>query len=299
MLYSVSFYIRLLLSPHFGGTAADFDFGNTVDLDECMVGERRKLAFRDLNSFYHALQGFAVLLFFPAFYRLVLLSWNESLPLVRVALLFAGQFAAFSMVVYPVYNLRKRIKACWRYLASSSLGENAMELVGGFSVGISLGLLLTAIQYRAGAMESNATLIHSVLAVDGMLGVSTRSHVATMFTCSRRVVGIIILGATVVGVVGQSLSWNARLETNDDVRPLKGYDVNFGMGPWWLDSPVFVSRGDASFRRKNNRRKQGFCRTRFSACLRPWRRKRRRFLAAVMSPTGHSDVKLPSWLPPR
>jgi len=129
--------IRLLCSPHFGGSFFDMDYGtmpfsnppnhpNVVfdngDSDE-VVG-----------SMLHFLQGFAVLFLFP---KCACSCFGE---LTKNAFDMLAAFAVFS---YPVYNIMMRVVEHVDYFATSSWCNNGMEHSLGFIVGSSIGCLVT------------------------------------------------------------------------------------------------------------------------------------------------------------
>ena len=149
LLLGLQLVIRLVVSDnHFDGSAIDFDFGQKEceseyisDQNETVLHCEQSVAFEfEFNSFGHCLQGALVLLWFPVCHDLFAV--NEHLVIAR-------ELGAAMVIMYPLYNIIKRIFSDADTFAISSFSNNASEWTYGFCIGIALGLILTAKRLEA------------------------------------------------------------------------------------------------------------------------------------------------------
>jgi len=225
-LFSAMCFIRLCLSHQFyrdsSQSVANFDFGYPAHIEGCAKNfDHPKVAFTNVNSFWHSIQGPCILFYFPAFTRFVLLSWNRNMSSsVRLGMLVLGQILSLVLFGYPIYNTIKRLTKCWSGLASSSLAENGSEWASGLWLGLCLGVLITVV-YEIGegggsasssssrftiiVRESNQGLIRSVFKDMGKEGKGER--LIQVFTILRLLGVVCILIVTMVAIIGIGLSW--------------------------------------------------------------------------------------------
>eukprot|EP00928_Gymnodinium_smaydae_P034907 TRINITY_DN24648_c0_g1_i1.p1 TRINITY_DN24648_c0_g1~~TRINITY_DN24648_c0_g1_i1.p1 ORF type:complete len:302 (+),score=32.76 TRINITY_DN24648_c0_g1_i1:48-953(+) len=131
MWLTVLLLIRLFACEQFGGSPFDLDFG----LQWCAKkGVRPCIAMKPRCYTYgHAAQGMLSFFLFPvAEYTLMTLSPS-------LALLFRG--VSVLVVVYPLYNLKKRLTKHNAYFAISSFFHNCADWSIGFLMGACLGVL--------------------------------------------------------------------------------------------------------------------------------------------------------------
>lgn len=128
-VYIITLFIRLFLTEY-SGNYNELDFGYKYD------GSSNRSFEIEMNSIYHAIQGFTIIFAFEFWYS----TFKNRYAYVLISLL------PLISVGYPFYNMTKRFEYSLEYLDESSLMNNGLEWCFGCLAGFSVGMLLTAIK---------------------------------------------------------------------------------------------------------------------------------------------------------
>lgn len=135
LLMTLLVAIRLMGAGDFGGHAAHFDFGAKCPHRSNITCTARNVAFTpEFNSVGHCLQGVLAVLLFHSVEQ----ACGE-------ARLVPVRLASSLVTGYPVYNAIKRSFYAGSWFAASSFAQNSAEWVIGFQIGVSSGVLHSAI----------------------------------------------------------------------------------------------------------------------------------------------------------
>eukprot|EP00397_Hematodinium_sp_SG-2012_P039328 GEMP01042920.1.p1 GENE.GEMP01042920.1~~GEMP01042920.1.p1 ORF type:complete len:355 (+),score=63.62 GEMP01042920.1:104-1066(+) len=148
LVFYVILAIRLFSAQHFGGSVADFDFG-------IKPSGSRNLSFTpEWASCGHCLQGMSSVFLFPAFIslcvRYLCACVGEQGKEKASSVLYV---VPIIMVVYPTYNLIKRVIKYRDQFAISSFANNGAEWASGAMLGICIGLCTTVLAANLGMLR--------------------------------------------------------------------------------------------------------------------------------------------------
>jgi len=128
-VYIITLFSRLFIGEY-GGNYNELDFGFKYD-----GGSNRSFEI-EMNSFYHAIQGFTIIFAFEFWYS----TFKNKYAYVIISLL------PLVSIGYPFYNMTKRFEISLEVIDETSLLNNGLEWCFGCLAGISIGMFLTSIK---------------------------------------------------------------------------------------------------------------------------------------------------------
>lgn len=195
--------VRLIAFSHFTGSPFDLDFGMQWDARK---GLRPSVAMKPgIFTFGHAAQGMLAYFLFP--------SVEYTLAEAYAGLAILGRIVSLFVVVYPLYNLKKRLKKHGEYFALSSFFSNSADWATGFLLGIFLGLLnQESLDLPPGELSTRTKDAH----MEGW------EDVWDAFEWLRVVAGVLLVLATCLAAVQLWRTWDLRPEGLNDVTGARG-----------------------------------------------------------------------------
>jgi hypothetical protein len=239
--------IRLgMAKDSFGGDGfANLDFGvKCSSLNETETGTCRNLAFtNDAESWGHFLQGCLAVFLYPATQIIIHQRCRcKGKPGVLDAMIVWSETLAVFVVVYPVYNLIKRIMKSHIPFAASSYSNNMAEWAWGFIIGHHLGWCLEVMSGYFGLFhEWYSERSNPKLSNDEERRI--RNAMLFILQKARICAGGLLLISSVVAAIMYGQSWDERLDkisVNDSSDGLREDDdtlASFGL----LLIPVFIA----------------------------------------------------------
>jgi hypothetical protein len=208
--------IRLgMAKDSFGGDGfANFDFGvKCSSLNETETGTCRNLAFtNDPESWGHFLQGCLAVFLYPATQIIIHQRCRcKGKPGVLDAMIVWSETLAVAVVVYPVYNLIKRILKNSIPFAASSYSNNMAEWAWGFLIGHHLGWCLEV-------MSGYFGLFHEWYSERSNPKFSNeeerriRNGMLFLLQKARICAGVLLLISSIVAAIMYGRSWDRRLD---------------------------------------------------------------------------------------
>jgi len=217
-MYALCF-ARLLYAPEIGGNPNNLDFGVGYCREMRENGEyEEKLSMKPtFNSFMHTFQGTFIIFIFPFIGEFLFRPWNVSYVKFRFLILCLLEILPLIVVLYPVYNLTKRLIVCHKYFYASSFPENGAEWAIGFMLGLCFGTLCTSLTSEDpdGQLcclgRSSSRVFTTFVDPDMRLNqvwLSSAKEVVIWTQRLRFLAALIILICTVVGAVFMQITYD-------------------------------------------------------------------------------------------